>query len=418
MKALIALLLTCVCASANWPAWRGPEGTGVTRESKLPVRWSTNENIRWRTPLPERGNSTPIVWGDAVFVTQAIDKENRRTLMRFDRKTGKQRWQKGVTYSEKEPTHETNPYCSASAVTDGERIVASYGSAGLYCYDFEGNELWHRDLGKQHHIWGNAASPVLYQDLCILNVGPGERSFLIALDKKTGKTVWQVDEPGGHSGQAKPGEDAKAVWIGSWSTPIVIKENGSDRLIMSFPKRVAALEPKSGKEIWTCAGLNPLVYTSPLYDDDGVVVAMGGFSGSALAVKTGGKGDVTETHRLWQHPRAKQRIGSGVIHGGHIYILNEPPIAECYDLKTGKLVADQRLKGSGPKGETWSSMLLAGEKLYVINQSGDTFVLKANPQMETVAVNSLGEFTNASLAPSDGEIFIRTHKHLWCVGAN
>ena len=417
MKTLAALLLSCLCVSANWPAWRGSEGTGIAHETKLPVRWSTNENVRWRAPLPERGNSTPIVWKNSVFITQAIDKENRRTLMCFDRKTGNVRWQKGVTYSEKEPSHETNPYCSASATTDGERVIASYGSAGVNCYDFEGNELWHRDLGKQHHIWGNAASPVIYKDLCILNVGPGDPSYLIALDKKTGRLVWRADEPGGNSGQPKGGDDSKPAWIGSWSTPIVIKENGDDRLIMSFPKRVAALDPESGKEIWTCAGLNPLVYTSPLYDD-GVVVAMGGFGGSALAVKTGGKGDVTETHRLWQQPKAKQRIGSGVIHDGHIYILNEPPIAECYDLKTGKLVSDQRLKGSGARGETWSSMVSVGDKLYVINQSGDTFILKADPKMEVIAVNSLGEFTNASIAPSDGEIFIRTQKNLWCVAGN
>jgi outer membrane protein assembly factor BamB len=416
MKALFALLLSSLCALANWPAWRGPDGTGVARDSKLPLRWTTNENIRWRTPLPERGNSTPIIWKDRVFVTQAIEKENRRTLMCFDRKTGKLLWQKGVTYPEKEPTHGTNPYCSASPATDGERILASYGSAGLYCYDLDGKELWHRDLGKQHHIWGNAASPVLHENLCILNVGPGERTFLMAFDKKTGSTVWEVPEPGGHYGEAKPGEDAKSVWIGSWSTPIIIKEGGRERLIMSFPKRVASLEPKSGKEIWTCAGLNPLVYTSPL-SDDGIVVAMGGFGGSAIAVKTGGSGDVTETHRLWQHPRAKQRIGSGVIHDGHVYILNEPPIAECYELKTGKLVSDQRLKGSGPKGENWSSMVLAGDRIYVINQSGDTFVLKATPTMETLAINSIGEFTNASIAPSDGEIFIRTYKQLWCVAA-
>lgn len=415
MKVLVALALSTACVSANWPAWRGPEGTGVAKDSKLPLRWSTNENIRWRTPLPERGNSTPIIWRDSVYVTQAIEKENRRTLMCFNRRTGEVRWQKGVTYAEKEPTHETNPYCSASAVTDGERVVASYGSAGLYCYDLDGEELWHRDFGKQHHIWGNAASPVIYRDLCILNVGPGERSFLVAVDKRTGKTLWQLDEPGGHSGRRKPGDDSSAsVWIGSWTTPIIIKENGSDRLIMSFPNRVAALEPKTGKEVWTCNGLNPLVYTSPLYAD-GVVVALGGYQGMALAAKTGGKGDVTETHRLWHHPRTRQRIGSGVIHEGRIYILNELPTAECYDLRTGKLLAERRLKGSGPKGNIWSSMVLAGERLYVINQSGDTFVLKASPQIETLSLNSLGEFTNASLAPSNGEIFIRTHESLWCI---
>lgn len=386
----------------------------MAKESKLPLRWGTNENVRWRTALPERGNSTPIIWKDHVFVTQAIEKEHRRTLICFDRKSGKQRWQSGVTYEEKEPTHPTNPYCSASAVTDGERIIASFGSAGLYCYDFNGKELWHRDLGKQHHIWGNAASPVLHGDLCILNVGPGERSFLIALDKKTGKTAWQVDEPGGDYGDPKPGQDAKAVWIGSWTTPIIIKHDGRDQLIMSFPKRVAALDPKTGKEIWTCAGLNPLVYTSPLHEE-GSIVAMGGFGGSAMGVKTGGAGDVTETYRLWQHPRAKQRIGSGVIHNGHVYILNEPQTFECYELKSGKLVFDERVRGPGPKNESWSSMVLAGDRLYVINQSGDTFILRATPKFESLATNSLGETTMASIAPSKGQLFIRTYKHLWCI---
>src|SRR5687767_8537872 len=253
-----ALAFCCTSIQANWPAWRGPEGTGVARESKLPLRWSTNENVRWRVPLPERGNSTPIIWSDHVFLTQALEKDHRRTLMCFERKTGKLRWQNGVPYEEKEPTHETNPYCSASPVTDGQRVIASFGSAGLYCYDFNGKQLWQRDLGKQHHLWGNAASPLLHAQLCILNVGPGERSFLIAINKHTGQTVWQADQPGGHFGNTQPGQDTRSVWVGSWSTPIIINHQGREQLIMSFPHRVAALEPTSGKEIWTCAGLNPL----------------------------------------------------------------------------------------------------------------------------------------------------------------
>jgi hypothetical protein len=221
----------------------------------LPLHWTTNENVRWRVALPEPGNSTPVVWGGRVFVTQAV--ENRRMLLCFDRLNGASLWQAGVPYAQEEPTHETNPQCSASPVTDGERVIASFGSAGLYCYDFKGREIWHRDLGQQRHIWGNAASPMLHGDLCILNFGPGERTFLIAVNKKTGQTVWQHDEPGGASGEKKQGQE-KTDWSGSLSTPIVIRAEGREELIMSYPKRVVALEPQTGKELWTCGGLNPL----------------------------------------------------------------------------------------------------------------------------------------------------------------
>src|SRR5947207_5455714 len=178
---LAALAVSLSALGSNWPQWRGAQGTGVSAEKNLPLHWGTNENVRWRVPLPERGNSTPIVWGQRVFITQAT--ENRRTVRCFSRGDGKLLWQSVVTYPEKEPTHETNPLCSASPVTDGERVIASFGSAGVVCYDFHGKQLWQHDLGKCDHIWGNAASPVLYGDLVILNFGPGERTFLLAMDK-------------------------------------------------------------------------------------------------------------------------------------------------------------------------------------------------------------------------------------------
>lgn len=390
---------------------------GVSKETNLPIHWSSTQNVRWKAPLPERGNSTPIVWGDRVFITQAVAKQAQRLLLCFDRGTGKALWQAGTVYPDKELSHETNPHCSASPVTDGERVVASFGSAGLFCYDFNsGKELWHRDLGKQVHIWGNAASPILFDKLCILNFGPGERTFLIAVDKRTGQTLWQVNEPGGRSGENSPAQ-GKPEWIGSWSTPIVIRVSDHDELVMSFPKRVAAFDPLTGKELWTCSGLNELVYTSPIYAD-GVVVCMGGYMGSSLAVRPGGRGDVTATHRLWQVPKTPQRIGSGVISGNHIYIVNDPGTAQCLELQTGKVLWTERLKGPGPRGDSWSSMLLAGASLYALNQAGDAFVLKANPQFEVLATNSLGETTMASPAVSNGDIFIRTHQNLWCIGSD
>lgn len=413
----IILLLAVGIHAGNWPAWHGPKGSGVTPETTLPVRWSASENVRWKVPLPDRGNSSPIVWLDRVFVTQAIEKENRLTVMCLNRADGKLLWQSGTTYSERDPTHETNPYGSASPVTDGERVIAWFGSAGVYCYDMNGKELWRRDLGKQSHQWGYAASPIIQGDLCFLNFGPGERTFLIALDKKTGKTVWKVDVPqvqpttrtDGFAGQ-------RNGVVGSWSTPITINVDGRDELILSFPEQVRAFDPKTGKELWVCDGLNPLIYSSPIYGD-GVVVAMGGFLGTLVAVKPGGTGNVTATHRLWKRERNKNQLGTGVIHAGHFYVLDTPGIAECIELTTGKLIWEKRVSGVGPKNESWSSMILSGDKIYIPNQSGDTIVLRASPKFEVIGVNSIGnELTNSTLAVSNGEFFIRTHEHLWCVG--
>lgn len=404
-----------VTLAANWPAWRGPTGDGVAAETGVPLKWSPTENVKWKTPLPERGNSSSIVWGDRVFLTQAIESERRRLLLCFDRATGKELWRAGTTYPGKEVTHATNPQCAASPVTDGERVIVSFGSAGVWCFDFSGKELWHRDLGKQTHIWGNAASPVLHGDRCFLNFGPGPRTFLIALDKTSGKTLWQHDEPGGHSGEKPEGTSAKAQWLGSWSDPLLRRVGEREELFMMYPNRVCAFDPATGKELWTSGGINALAYTSPIFAD-GIVVAMGGFNGKAVAVRAGGSGDVTESHRVWHHPRTKQRIGSGAIHEGHIYILDDPGIAECIELKTGKVVWEERLKGPGPSGTNWSSIVIADGKCHAMNQGGDAFVFRASPTFALLATNSLGEPTNSSFAISNGDIFIRTAKHLWCIG--
>jgi outer membrane protein assembly factor BamB len=414
-------LLAVVAQAANWPAWRGPLGTGITEEKSLPTKWSTNENVKWRVALPEPGNSTPIVWGERIFLTQAVGE--RRTLMCFNRADGKLLWQSGIATKEKEPTHNTNPYCSGSPVTDGERVIVSFASDGLYCYDFAGKELWKRtDLGRQIHIWGAGVSPMIHGNLCYLNFGPGEINYLLAVDKRTGQTVWRT--PNEDIGYGKPPSadvrggkaGGNATYIGSWTTPVIMKVEGKEQLLMNWPRRLVAYDPATGKELWTCAGLNPLVYTSPIYEG-GTVVSMGGFSGSTIAVRAGGSGDTTASRRLWQHPKTKQRIGSGVIKDGHIYVHNDPGVAECFELATGKLVWEERLAGPGKTGQNWSSVLLAGDKCYTITQGGDCFVFRASPKFELISVNPLGERSNSSIVPSNGELLIRTHAALWCIGA-
>jgi outer membrane protein assembly factor BamB len=406
---LLFLLLANGATAANWPSWRGPKGDGTTEETQLPLTWSATENVKWKVPLPERGNSTPIVWQDRIFLTQAVGP--RRTVMCFQRNDGKLLWQEGPTWSESERTHNTNPPCSASAVTDGERVIAWFGSAGLWCWDFAGKELWHCELGKQDHEWGYGSSPILYSDLCILNFGPGPRSFIVAIDKKSGKEVWRHDVP---APATMEGPGTQQQYVGSWSTPLIVQTGARTELIATMPGALRGLDPKTGKELWHCNGLNPLAYSDPIFVND-IIVGMGGFGGFAIGVKAGGNGDVTTTHRLWQEKRSAQRIGSGVAKDGRIYVVNEPGTVQCIDPQTGKVIWEERLRANG-RTASWSSLVLSGDRLYLLTQSSDTAVLRAAPMFEQLALNSLGDgLTNSSLAVSDGALFIRTHKNLWCI---
>lgn len=415
---LATLLIAGFTASAsNWPSWRADvAGSAEAHDRTLPLEWSQEKNVKWRTPLPNRGNSTPVVWGDKVFVTQVVEKDNFRSLMCFDREDGRLLWQKGVTYTKKESSHRTNPYCSASPVTDGQRVVITFGSAGVFCYDFDGKELWSRDLGPQIHTWGNASSPVLYRDLCILYHGPGPGARMVGMDKFNGKTVWEFKEPEWKIGKRTDGfqgNEEKGI-VGSFSTPIIVNSGDRDELIMSFPLEVKAFNPETGSELWHCRGLNPLVYTSPVHHD-GVVVAMGGYYGNSLAVKVGGSGDVTDTHRLWLKVRHNGGIGSGVARDGHLYYPNTSGIGYCLDIRSGKEVWEERLQGKSRTTGAWGSPVLAGDKVYFLNQGGDTIVYRAATRFQQLAANSLGEKSNSSIVVADGELFIRTDKALWCV---
>jgi outer membrane protein assembly factor BamB len=410
---LVLLLVSAPAGAGNWPAWRGPNADGISDERNLPVKWSASENIRWKVPLPEEGNSTPIIWGDRVFLTQALEKGKRRALLAFDRQTGRKLWQQEVPCQVEETSHKQNPPCSGSPVTDGTAVYAHFASGGVLACDLDGKKLWHRDLGPVLHRWGNGSSPVLYKDLLIVYQGPGEPTFLTALNKRTGETVWKVDEPGINS-----------PIFGSWSTPVVVRVGDRDELIMPLPGdrikgegEVKAYEPATGKELWRCRGLcggpGTEIYAMPVVSAKAdLVVCISGHQGATMALRPGGKGDVTATHRLWRHgDKVPQRIGSGVLHDGRLYLADAPGFLLCLDARTGAEIWRERLGGN-----LWGSVLLADGKLYVSNLEGTTYVVEAGPKFKLLASNDLNEPLYAAPAVSGGHIFLRTHRHLYCIG--
>lgn len=318
-------VLAIPLAAQDWPAFRGPAGDGVATVESAPLRWDTDANIAWRVRMPRPANGSPIVAKRRVFVTSALDpKGTKRALLCFDRKDGEELWRR-VVKSEVMPTHKTNPYCGTTPVTDGERVVVWHGSAGLYCYDLDGEELWKRELGPFRHRWGYGTSPILHAGHVILHSGPGRRVFVAAFRLADGETVWKRQEPVEGDGQ----DNLQKRYMGSWSTPIVARVGGREQVICALATRLVAYAPISGEILWWCDGFRnkrgDLAYQSPSIAD-GILTIISGYSGPGLGVRLDAKseGDVTSTHRLWRHKVHNQSIGSGVVVDG---LRSHPPLA-------------------------------------------------------------------------------------------
>jgi outer membrane protein assembly factor BamB len=325
----------------------------------------------------------------------------KRSVMCFDLETGTLLWQRAVVYTAPEMTHPTNPFCSASPVTDGERVIASHGAAGLVCYDFDGREQWRYDVGKIEHLWGTASSPILYGDLCILWCGPGARQFLLAVNKKTGQKVWETVEEGGDDGITS------RKFLGSWSTPLVARVDGRDQLIFAVPRKIKGYNPNTGEELWSSSGPGVYCYPSPLFVE-GVAVF-----GPDL-VRLGGRGDISGD-RL-PHRVGSMKISTAVVAGDYLYTYSNVGVPGCYRWKTGEDLWKGKIE-KRPGGKTaWGSLVHADGRIYITDQEGATTVFAAGPEYELLSVNRLGERCNASIAVSAGSLFIRTHKHLWRLG--
>jgi hypothetical protein len=399
-------------AAGPWAQFRGPNGSGASAERGLPVTWGPQENIAWKAELPGAGASTPIILGDRIFLTcysgygvpgrpEGEIGQLKRHLVCLSRRDGKVLWNKPLAarMPEQEAIREGHGYATNSPVTDGERLYVFLGTSGVVAFDLEGTPLWKADVGAKTSGWGTAASPILHGDLVIVNASV-ESESLVALDKRTGKETWRA-------GGIKE----------SWNTPILAAVGGKTELVVAIFGKVLGFDPATGEALWSSATDIGWYMVPSLVAGDGVVYCIGGRgTGGALAVRCGGRGDVTASHRLWTLKKGSN-VSSPILHDGHVYWAHENEgILFCVEAKTGRVVYEERLDRAG---QIYASPVLADGRLYYTSRGGRTFVVAAKPTFELLATNELGRVGtfNASPAVAGGRLFLRTDQWLFCIGA-
>ncbi len=409
LAALFALTSHAPAADTDWRAFRGNDGT-ATASAKLPTKWDAKENVAWKTDLPGAGTSTPVVIGDHVFVTcysgynvpgqpQGKQDDLKLHLCRLDRKTGKLHWTKDVKAKlpEQEKIRDGHGYASSTPTADAERVYCFFGKTGVVAFDHAGKDLWTADVGSTLHGWGSAASLLLHEGLLIVNASV-ESETLFALDVKTGKEVWNV----------------KKVFE-SWNTPVLAKAGDRTELVLAIHGKVLGLNPKTGKELWRCDTGIPAYMVPSIVVADGVAYVIGGRPAGGLAVKVGGSGDVTKTHRLWTSKKGSI-VSSPVYSDGYLYWMGENnETAFCADAKTGEVVYEERVPRAG---QVYGSPVLADGKIYYPARDGKVHVVAAKPKFELIASNTFGErgTCNSSPAVSGSQLLLRTDKSICCVG--
>jgi outer membrane protein assembly factor BamB len=417
--------------SRNWPQWRGPSGQGVSAEAGLPDNWSASQNVLWKTALPGRGHSSPIVWGDRLFLTTAVegeivpgakavkhvnegeefvhpdgvgaDRTHAFKVLALDAASGKLLWERtaweGTPYDTR---HKKGSFASMTPVTDGQLVYAYFGSEGLYAYDFDGALAWKVSLGGIATMGvGVGTSPVLYRDLVILQCDEdnGEKSFIAAFDKRSGKEAWRVP---------------RKVQV-SWSTPLLVRAGERDELVTSGAELIVAYDPATGKELWRGKGLESNAVPSPVSGRDVVVLSSGYPAKLAIAIRPGGNGDVTDTPRvLWKYSKGTAYVPSPIVYGEFVYLVTDKGLVTCLDLETGAV----RYEGGRPPtpASFMASPVAYDGKILLFSEDGETHVLKAGPRHEVLRTNALGEPIYATPALANGRIYIRAAGHLYAIG--
>jgi outer membrane protein assembly factor BamB len=428
----IAAVFLCAAARAqdpldNWAQWRGPLATGMAPKADPPLRWDATTNVKWKAAIPGLGSSTPIVWGDQVFVLTAVDtgKEadpkdipkpdpgfetktkpaktyHQFVVLCYDRNTGKVRWQKtAVETVPHEGRHPTHTYAASSPITDGKFLYVNFGSRGVYCYDLAGELKWKRDLGRMHTRfgWGEGASPALHGDALVVPWDQEKDSFIVCLDAKTGEIRWKVnrDEPT------------------SWATPLIVEHNGKTQVVVNGTKRVRSYDLANGKVLWECGGQTTNAIPSPV-TADGIAYCMSGYRGAAaFAIPLDAKGDITGSDKVrWQYARNTPYVPSPLLADGRLYFTQaNNGLLTCVDLKTGKPILERERLPT--VDSLYASPLGAKDRIYLTGRDGTTLVLKRGDKVEVLATNRLGEGIDASPVAVGKQLFLRGEKHLFCI---
>ncbi|MCA9064257.1 MAG: PQQ-binding-like beta-propeller repeat protein [Planctomycetaceae bacterium] len=413
IPALLLIPSTLSVHAEDWSGFRGAHGTGASDARNLPLSWSSSENIAWKVPLPGNCNGSPVVAGNRIFVTSASEDGRQRTLHCISADDGATLWEGSVSYEQKMPTHQTNLYGGTTPAATSDRVVVWHASAGLFCYDHAGELKWQKSFGEFRHQWGYGTSPVIDNGVVFLHSGPGRNVFIAAFDLSSGDQKWKFDEPIDGDGE----RNSQRQYMGSWCTPVLVNADERQLLVCGMATRVIGLDSKTGELVWSCDGLRgergDLCYTSPVIGGD-VCVVMGGYQGPAIGFRMEGTGNITDSGRLWRVDKGNpQRIGSGVVVDGLLYMANAGPnLMQCIQPETGEVLWEERVRS----GAHWGSLVSADGVLLTTGQNGDTLVIRPSAQgLDLVRTNSLGENTNSTPAVADGAIYIRTFGHLWCI---
>ncbi len=381
-----------------WSRWRGPSGQGLVTGSYTDT-WSATQNVLWRTPVPGRGNSSPIVWGDRIFLTTAHD-GRRLSILAYQRSNGSRLWETPAPDGRSGSPHPKNGHASATPATDGERVYVSFGGRGLVAVDLNGAVVWHRDLGAMDAYHGTAGSPLVYRDRIILYQDQLQGSFVAAFEARTGRPIWRTNR------------DANV----GWGTPVAIRAGDHDEIVVHSQSRVHAYDPETGRELWRCSGSNYEVIPTPVVGH-GLVFCSSGRAGPTLAIRPGGRGDVTGSHLVWSSPRGSPFVPSPLVYGDHLYMVNDmASIVTCLEALTGRTVWQGRLGAAQREGFSASPVAVDG-KIFFTNDDGDTFVLRAGSKFELLHVNRMGEGILTSPALVEGRWYIRTDRSLVAVGS-
>ena len=395
----LALNFSTPSFAEDWPGWRGPRGDGTIIDSSAPVKWSLPDNLVWKLPIEGKGHASPIVIGEKLFLVTAIEKDKSRKLLCIDRKKGREIWRTDVLKSPFEKVHRLNSRSSSTPCSDGKRIYVSFLDAThmyVAAYDLDGKKLWEVRPGVFSSIHGYCSSPIIWKDTVIINGDHDGPGYLVALDKKTGKTIWKIDRPNNTR---------------SYCTPIIREIDGRNQLILSGSLCVASYDPDNGKLHWISDGPTEQYVASMVYNGNLLFMTCGFPKRFMQAIKPTGSGNVTKTHVAWQTTKGCSYVPSPVAVGPYFLVVADNGVASCFVAKTGERLWMERLKGGHS-----ASLLTANGLVYFLSDGGIMTVVKPGPKFEILAENKVGENTYASPIVSKGNLFIRGEKNLFCIG--